>query len=323
MMRKRWSGFTLIELLVVVAIIALLISILLPSLSRARELAKRVTCAANARAIGNSCKIYAAEPWNNDQWPTPAFDRTVLSGTTPGHVKYADPDPNVLEFPDGQGADPQRFMQSEDSSALGLSISPTRAFWMLIRAGETVPKTYVCPSSGDTVDDTEEIDRYYDFQSIQNISYGFQVPWGPFDTRASEDVDTRMAMVADKGPYAEDGVAVPEYDADTFNLRTPPRQWQRFNSPNHGGTGAGDGQNIYFADGHVDFEQKPAVGVDGDNIYTLMGQMEQNTDTTGARIAGSNPQGVGLRNIVNPWPGEQVFGDGLKDRATTDSLIWP
>jgi len=58
---KRNHGFTLIELLVVVAIIALLIAILLPSLSRAREMARRTACAANLNSQGNMMAVYAAD----------------------------------------------------------------------------------------------------------------------------------------------------------------------------------------------------------------------------------------------------------------------
>jgi len=63
----RAPAFTLIELLVVVAIIALLISILLPGLSRARASAKLTKCAANLKNIGAAIALYQAEhdsmPW--------------------------------------------------------------------------------------------------------------------------------------------------------------------------------------------------------------------------------------------------------------------
>ncbi len=314
--KLKWKGFTLIELLVVIAIIALLISILLPSLSRARELAKRTVCAGSGlRAMGTSCKIYANE--NEEQWPVPAFDEALIpTGTSSTSVEYTDTLSANGVWDETQ---PRRheLSSARTNDPLGRRVSPTRAFWMLIRAGEIVNKTCVCPSSGDVPDDTEEVDRYYNFKGLRNISYGYQVPFGPFDTRPTENIDTRMVMMADKGPYqkaANRGTSESPPSA-LMDVSASPRMWMQYNSANHGGRGAGEGQNALFADGHVDFEATPIVGVDHDNIYTLM---TQNAEIEG-RLWGTLPGG----QPKNPYPGQNVFGPTLQGHATTDSLIWP
>jgi prepilin-type N-terminal cleavage/methylation domain-containing protein/prepilin-type processing-associated H-X9-DG protein len=73
-------GFTLIELLVVVAIIAILISLLLPTLARAKEQARTVACASNFRQHGLAFQMYSQE-WEG--WVVSTIEYTNPANTPP------------------------------------------------------------------------------------------------------------------------------------------------------------------------------------------------------------------------------------------------
>ena len=77
--RCQRGGFTLVELLVVISIIALLIAILLPSLSKARDQSKTVVCATRIKGILTAMSVYATEH-NNFLAGSPNTSGSVLFG---------------------------------------------------------------------------------------------------------------------------------------------------------------------------------------------------------------------------------------------------
>jgi len=319
--RKERSGFTLIELLVVVAIIALLISILLPSLARARELAKRTTCAANMSGMGKGFYTYATE--NADAWPVAAPNSLTINNAP---VNYWDQTGYLGG--DTAACDP---VAAYIAGTVMSQMSVTRNMWQLVKTGGTSPKSFICPSSSDSPDVVDNPADFWDFPATAGdmsvnrgwtsggsnescVSYGYQVPYGP-KGRPTTEVDQRMALAADKGPYGivSKGLGLTAPPA-SLTVNSAPDDWMKYNSPNHGGIGSGEGQVVLYADSHAEFLPKPIVGVGSDNIYT-------------AWLTTSNfPNLVGNPSIASRIGGQRPDQSGtnsLMPSENTDSLIYP
>jgi hypothetical protein len=294
--RQPARGFTVTEVLVVGLIALLLLLTLSELLPRFNNgLSSKVICSANLMGIGKGMATYASS--NNNMWPVPAHLPAVADEV--GRVRYA---PGKIGTKRGSATQPD----AGESTTSDDQLSPTRAFWALVRTGANSPKSLICPDSQDVPNQDDDPQSFWDAASYTEVSYGYQVPFGKHG-QPGPNVDPAMALAADKGPYSyalETGKPGP--GAPTVSVEASPADWRKYNSPNHGGEDKGEGQNVMYADAHVEYHTTPLAGVKKDNIYTRWSRADGGTDLDPApRVQGTPPTG-----IETPW-------------SDTDSLIYP
>lgn len=162
-------AFTLIELLVVVSIIALLVAILLPSLSQAREKAKVVKCLSNLRQIGTAMSHYFGEYAGTFPWFSPEEYRENNQTDSSWHYyggKYPQLPNSVYPLDDNE-----RFYPEERPF--------NHYLYPKARGPKAETRLYLCPSDKDFLHKTAAgVHRKpYPFYEYCGTSYAANVGW--------------------------------------------------------------------------------------------------------------------------------------------------
>ena len=239
--RQGRSGFTLVHLLVIVLILAFLVAITLPSLCASSAVAERIACAANLRQLGVALQRYRDE--NGGELP-----RTIFDGAEhPVPVFFTNP-----QAPNPFSADGPR------------PNDVTAALFLAVRTPPASPQLLGCHSSTQERS-TQDARITSNVPGPQNLSYSYQNPYAPAGVKHTHRAD--FAWLADINPGGHALLTTPS--------NAPRAAMRQVNSPNH----AGDGQNVFYADGHAEWHKSPfvgrrraaAAGPQGDNIYTAGG----------------------------------------------------
>jgi prepilin-type processing-associated H-X9-DG protein len=277
----RSARFTCVDVVALTLVAGSLATLLGAAAVSRREIENRIRCASNLRQIGTAIILYANE--NRGAYPRTTYkaDAAPVWGTP-----YPDDGKDVAPVKESNP-----FADEKDAPKEVLAVKPkpndvTAPLFLLLRTQDIVPEVFVCPST--------RLKRFgYDAKGAgsqeytnfpgkaalaAHLSYSYQNPYPTPKAIAAgfklnNSITAEFAVMADMNPGGE--------AVTTVTKASPQAEMRKANSNNH----KGDGQNVLFGDGHVEFSQNPFVGVQRDNIYTANGPEEARRGAGGAEQA--------------------------------------
>jgi prepilin-type processing-associated H-X9-DG protein len=274
-MKRR--GFTLVELVVIVFAMLMVVTFTLAAVGKLDDRRARVKCASNLRQIGQALLLYSNDTKGS-------YPRTLYDSSQADHPKQY----TAVNSGDPFGASGPG---PNDVSA---------AIFLLLRTEDVISAVFICPASAARADDfggnRHTALDHSNFPSADFLSYSYANPY-PSKLAVGrgyslvQGVAPQFAVAADMNPGG-DALTKLTTTMAAAELRSG-------NTLNH----SGDGQNVLYGDGHVEFQNNPLCGLNRDNIYTY-GHSGTDPSTGQARTTG----------------GEGILGSPV---APDDSVLLP
>lgn len=220
---KRNRGFTLIELLVVVAIIALLVSILLPSLSRAKEITKRTLCAVNSKNVFTAMIVYSE---GNNTWLPPFGCWNTATTMSYGYGVTRPNDCTFAYYGNGYGQAPCApgfIVQAKLAQSLEMFFCPSQTNSSISLAGNK--KNWNVPTS------------------TSGVRMSFE--WNPHYTPATSQTNWIESSLYKKAPIPANKIAI----IDAIGRSTYVAHW----------SGTDAGWNVTMGSGSVTYKTGPLL----------------------------------------------------------------
>jgi len=265
-------GLTYLDLLAMISSMVMIAAVAAPGIGRARERSFRIQCASNLRMIGQGMIMYAED--NKGAYPRVRYD--------------AKDDAKLNYYTASDSEDPFAENGPEINDV-------TAAMFLLIRNADLNPSVFLCPAlyyqrlsdagkvqfdkdnpAPRAADDASRIQlpepkwtisKMSNFPSPESLHYSIAYPYPPAASikvgyKYNTGVVADFALAADTNPGSDELLKV--------LWGSPEELLRKANSLNH----AGDGQNVLFNDGHMEWCTRPFNGAAPgpntvpDNIYT-------------------------------------------------------